>query len=261
MGKHKVVGSPTSKMVQIFVAKFLGNLNPHLNKLTLLMSARQYYAVSTSTARWRRSFRQRVARRLFDLGLRHELIRIGLRRDLAQPFPAPTAKIPILVRPLVESDLPILLTADAAMSPQEQREIVDRRAFAAKRIAGGFVAIDERDGRPCYVQWLVGASDNDFIRQLRGFPQLAADEALLENAYTPITHRGLGIMPAAMALIAERAETIGARYVITFVAQDNIPSLKGCQRSGFSPYVLQRQVWLGFGLVHHTSYTKVAKDD
>ena len=42
-------------------------------------------------------------------------------------------------------------------------------------------------------------------------------------------------MPAAMGLIAEKGETIGARYVITFVAPDNIPSLKGCQRCGFFP--------------------------
>ncbi len=49
---------------------------------------------------------------------------------------------------------------------------------------------------------------------------LPPNEALLEGAYTPASHRGLGIMPAAMALIAEKAETIGARYVITFVAPE-----------------------------------------
>jgi len=133
--------------------------------------------------------------------------------------------------------------------------------LAAKRIAGAFVAVDERDGRPCYIQWLFGAADNDFIRRLRGFPQLAADEALLEGAYTPASHRGLGIMPAAMGLIAEKAETIGARYVITFVDQNNIPSLKGCQRCGFSPDLLHRLVGLGFGLFRRDSFTKLAADD
>jgi RimJ/RimL family protein N-acetyltransferase len=50
----------------------------------------------------------------------------------------------------------------------------------------------------------------------------------------------LGIMSAAMALIAERATEVGARHVLTFVDQHNIASLKGCQRAGFHPQRLAR---------------------
>ena len=204
--------------------------------------------------------RTRVVGRL-RLGLRFETIRFGLRRDLAQPFPAPSAKIPISVRPLAESDLPALLAVDDNTSPEDRFQIASRRVMADRHLAGGFVAVDERDGRPCYVQWLFGAGDNDFVRRLQGFPQLAPDEALLEGAYTPASHRGLGIMPAAMALIAEKAEAIGARYVITFVDLTNVPSLKGCQRSGFSPDLLHRLVGLGFGFFRRDSFTKLAADD
>jgi RimJ/RimL family protein N-acetyltransferase len=209
--------------------------------------------------RWRQ-LRLRIAGRL-RLGLRNEATRFGLRRDLTHKFPAPPAKIPISVRPLVEADLPVLLAVDGTTSPEDRYEIACRRAMAAKRIAGAFVAVDERDGTPCYVQWLFGAADNDFVRRLHGFPQLAADEALLEGAYTPARHRGLGIMPAAMALIAEKADAIGARYVITFVAPDNIPSLKGCQRCGFSPDLVHRLVGFGFGLFRRDGFTKLAADD
>jgi RimJ/RimL family protein N-acetyltransferase len=207
-----------------------------------------------------RQLRIRIAGRL-RLGLRNESTRYGLRRDLAHPFPAPPAKIPISVRPLAEADLSALLAVDDTTSPEDRFEMACRRALAAKRIAGAYVAIDERDGTPCYVQWLFGAADNDFVRRLHGFPKLAADEALLEGAYTPATHRGLGIMPAAMALIAEKADTLGARYVITFVAPDNIPSLKGCQRCGFSPDLVHRLVGFGFGLFRRDSFTKLAADD
>lgn len=124
-----------------------------------------------------RRLRTRVAGRL-RLGLRFETTRFGLRRDLAQPFPAPSAKIPISVRPLVEADLPALLAIDATTSPEDRSQIASRRVMADRRMAGGFVAVDERDGRPCYVQWLFGPANNDFVRRLRGFPQLAADEAL-----------------------------------------------------------------------------------
>ena len=65
---------------------------------------------------------------------------------------------------------------------------------------------------------------NPLIRTLSGFPNLEPDEALLENAFTPVAYRGHGIMSAAMALIAERAADIGARNVLTFVGTDNIAS-------------------------------------
>jgi RimJ/RimL family protein N-acetyltransferase len=77
------------------------------------------------------------------------------------------------------------------------------------------------------------------------FPRLAPDEALLEGAYTPAQYRGLGIMPAAMARIAEHGVAIGARWVVTFVSDDNIPSLKGCDRAGFSPFVRRVERWKG----------------
>jgi RimJ/RimL family protein N-acetyltransferase len=224
------------------------------------ITVREPITASSDLADRLRQLRIRIAGRL-RLGLRNESTRYGLRRNLAQPFPAPSAKIPITVRPLVEADLPALLAIDDTTSPEDRFEIACRQALAAKRIKGAHVAIDERDGRPCYVQWLFGAADNDFVRRLRGFPQLAADEALLEGAYTPASHRGLSIMPAAMGLIAEKAEAFGARYVITFVDQRNIPSLKGCQRCGFSPDLLHRLTGLCFGLFRRDSFTKLAADD
>jgi RimJ/RimL family protein N-acetyltransferase len=195
------------------------------------------------------------------LGLRFEATRYGLRRDLNVPFVAPKAKIPIAVRPLVAEDLPKLLKIGPETSAQDRLEIAWRRAFAEKHLAGGHVAIDERDGSPCYVQWLLGAVDNDFIRSLGGFPELARDEALLENAYTPAGYRGLGIMPAAMSQIAEKAATFGARYVITFVEIGNIPSLKGCQRSGFSPHLVHNLTRYGFGVFRRDRFIALADDD
>ena len=66
---------------------------------------------------------------------------------------------------------------------------------------------------------------------------------MLEFAFTPEAHQGKGIMAAAMARIAERGADLGARYVITFVDHENVPALKGCQRSGFRPYLLRSDRW------------------
>src|SRR5258708_31525036 len=44
-------------------------------------------------------------------------------------------------------------------------------------------------------------------------------------------------MACAMAQIAERARPLGVRWVITFVDETSVPSLKGCAKAGFVPYV------------------------
>ena len=165
----------------------------------------------------------------WKLGLRAEITRYGLLRDLAHNFQAPGAKIPLAVRPLADRDLPALFGhAGAASELAERLEVAWRRAF---------------------------------IEKIGGFPPLADGEALLENAYTPPAYRGLGVMAAAMAQIAERARDFGARKVLTFVATDNIASLKGCQRAGFYPHLLHRRTRFGFGLITRDRFETLPEGD
>lgn len=213
------------------------------------------------TQEWLRKHRRRLASRL-AMGLISSQSRYALRRDLELQFAPRPAKIPITVRPLCADDLDLLMPQDdLSRSFDEQQEIAWRRSFADTVGSGGYVAIDGRDGRPCYVQWLLGASQNDLIRRLGGFPRLDEDTALLENAYTPPSHRGLGIMSAAMALIAERAAAFGARYVLTFVRTDNVASLKGCQKAGFEVHLIQRRLRVGYGLIDVSLYRKGGVSD
>jgi len=95
------------------------------------------------------------------------------------------------------------------------------------------------------MQWLVSSRENYRVQHQFGgqFPLLAADQALLEGAYTPPKHRGKKIMARAMAIIAERAQDLGARHVITFVAEGSGPSIKGCIRAGFTPYISRHESW------------------
>ncbi len=190
------------------------------------------------------TLRTKVARRL-ALGLRSRVDRYGLKRDLSVAIENPRAKIPVSVRAARDADLDRLLTPAGDADQHERQELNARRSFAQKVGGGAFVAIDERNGAPCYVQWLLGPQQNAVIGEIGGFPLLAQGEALLEDAYTPPSHRGLGIMSAAMALIAEQGAALGADKVITFVGVENIASLKGCKRAGFYPYLehVQRN-WL-----------------
>ena len=172
---------------------------------------------------------------------------LGLRRDLQVPFTAPDAKIPICIRCLTDRDIAALFdTSDPALSPEECELRNGRRELAEAGIGTGFVAVTETD-ESCYVQWLMGPADNDRIAfHFKGtFPLLKSGEALLEGAYTPESHRGKGIMPAAMARIAEFGPSLGAHAIITFVTDDNVPSLKGCARAGFNPYIRRIVTWHG----------------
>ena len=159
-----------------------------------------------------------------------------LRRDMTAPFPAPEARIPVTVRPLAEEDLPAII----AERPR-------RLPFLEQSVNTCYVAVTQ-DNSVAYMQWLIGPDGNDRIQTFFGgrLPALKRDEMLLEYAYTFLAYRGQRMMPSAMAKIAERAPDHGARYVLTFVRVDNIPSLKGCQRSGFSPHMLHTITWRFF---------------
>jgi RimJ/RimL family protein N-acetyltransferase len=172
-------------------------------------------------------------------------VHYGLRRDLAEPFEAPLAKIPLTIRPLRQSDVPSLLGMDTRhMSERGPYVRMHRLDFSREGIGQCYVAATDGD-EPCYMQWLMASRENPQIARYFHsiFPMLAADEALLEYAFTPEAYQGKGIMPAAMARIAEKAADLGARRVITFVDRENVPALKGCQRSGFRPYLLRHDRW------------------
>lgn len=173
-------------------------------------------------------------------------VSIGLQRDLNNEFQAPPAKINIEIRPLRKEDFAELLepSTDPSVNP---RIIAIQKRMVNANIPTCYVAVTT-DSKPCYIQWLIGYDDNQKIENyFRGvFPPLKESEALLEGAYSNPAFRGLRIMPMAMALIAEKATEINARWVHTFVDITNIPSLKGCQRAGFKPYLLRKDRWFLF---------------
>jgi RimJ/RimL family protein N-acetyltransferase len=186
----------------------------------------------------------------FARGLQSREVWIGLRRDLTRPFPAPNAKIPLAIREATPEDGAILFPSDlSGQAPADRAEVLWRRQVFAAGVRTCYVAVDARNGRPCYCQWLMSRDQNDEIRSISPFPPLEAGEALLENAYTPPEYRGFGIMSAAMALIAERGSERDARAVLTYVREDNVASLKGCQRAGFASYSKLENRWYAFGLV------------
>lgn len=98
----------------------------------------------------------------------------------------------------------------------------------------------------------------DAIRRAGALPALTAEEALLENAFTPVEYRGLGIMAVAVHLIAERASALGKRYLLAFVDMDNLASLKGVERAGLTPWSIRTRRQFGFGLLRTVRFAPIA---
>jgi hypothetical protein len=174
---------------------------------------------------------------------------VVLRRNLAKALDAPLAKIPIRVREATAADRAQIRTLIGELSGSDRST---RERFLALRIGTCYVAVDDQE-QVCYMQWLVGPEHNRLLSAHTKLPRLQEGESLLENAFTPAAFRGRGIMSCAMAQIAERARELPARSVITVVSEENIPSLKGCLRAGFEPYMLKLDGWLA--LRHLVRYT------
>jgi GNAT superfamily N-acetyltransferase len=188
-----------------------------------------------------------VGRRLYSPASRS----VVLRRDLDRPLASPQARTPITVRPVTAADR---ARVSALLSELSGYERSTRERFLELGIGTCYVAVNE-DAAICYLQWLVAPEHNDLLASHTNLPTLHDHEALLENAFTPVAYRGQGIMAAAMAQIATRGIELGARWALTVVREDNLPSLKGCVRAGFEPYMLKLDGWRL--LRHEIRYTRL----
>ena len=200
----------------------------------------------------------KVVRRLGE-GPYGERVLIGLRRDLRVSFPVPKPNVPISLRAFRPDDIPALFPAtDGAAAERERTDV----AWRLRTVEHGalksrcFVAVDETTGRPCHIQWITDGY-SDAIRTAAALPALSLDEALLENAYTPGAYRGLGIMSAVTARIAESAAERGVRYVAAFIDRDNVASLRGVQRAGLTPWQVETRRQYGFGLLRTVRFAPV----
>jgi GNAT superfamily N-acetyltransferase len=168
----------------------------------------------------------------------------GLRRDLTVAVDVADPAIAVSIRPLEPQDIPVFAEIDHSRHHRAVARLrFESGLLLASDIRTCYVAVTE-DGSPCYMQYLILPSENDQVDKFfEGiFPRLADDEALLEAAYTLEEYRGKGIMPFVMDHLAQEARDRGARWLVTFVATENVPSLKGCKRAGFVPYLLRGQI-------------------
>lgn len=202
----------------------------------------------------------RIGRRLRE-GPYGRRISVGLRRDVTVPFDTPGARLPIRLRDYRAADLEALFPRGCDAAAERERGDV---LWRLGKVGSGdlpsrcFVAVDVRSGRPCHIQWLTEPGYGAAIRRAGGLPELEANEAMLENAYTPVRYRGLGVMTAVVGLMADRAASLGKRRVVAFIDEDNSPSLRAAERAGLSRWVVRTRTQYGFGLVRISRFDRLA---
>jgi len=173
---------------------------------------------------------------------------LGLVRDLSVPVQAPPARIEYELRPLRDDDdLTFLTQAPPDESDHEAVLRLNQLRFVRAAIPTCYVAVTP-DNRICFMQWIIAARDIPRVNALFGpiYPAFADDEALLEGAYTPEAFRGKGLMSVGLTRVAAFGTHFGAKRAYTFVADDNIPSLKGCKKAGFVPAIARTYTFLCF---------------
>lgn len=184
-------------------------------------------------------------RELGRLALRHAwstTVSFGLRSDLDRLPEARAARIPVRMEPHDPASFSGFEAELARVSKGDAVEVAQRQRFCAAGVRTLYVAVDDSE-EPIYAQWLVRRDEQEALHRVtNGFPQLGEGEALVEGAYTFVSSRRFGAMADGMSQLLVRARDAGDRKVFTYVAHENIPSLRGCANVGFVPDHLRRDM-------------------
>jgi hypothetical protein len=151
-------------------------------------------------------------------------------------------------------------------------EDIDTRSSQKERIEFTFVGPDEIDrvdeemasksglakdllrprlmrGDRCFIGMMNGTkcyfsivSFNSFNISRRFSVRFSDEEAYVGNCYTLISHRGLGIYPAALQNLAQRLAVEGKKCLYLSIEFENRSSIRGVEKAGFYP-VAKASVW------------------
>ncbi len=170
-----------------------------------------------------------ISKRLYSENLSY-----GLKRDLNIEIPTPPSLLKLSFRYCRDDDAPYFELDN------NNHGLVDKQI--------NYCVVATKDDVPVYRVWLMGASQNDKIKEFWGdsFPPLKANETLVENSYTVPKFRGFGIMPYAMTKVAEKGKELGADTAIIYTSTDHFVSLRAGDYAGYHPFNLRKEKWFLF---------------
>ena len=181
-----------------------------------------------------------IRRRIYSNG--YFLLLYG---EIALPLQIPEPKTHVTLRPMKPDDIPKLL--DINQMGLKDEDVLERIRLLRVLNSGMqecYVA-ETDDGAPCHISWWVNSSQNPIIKEFYGggILPLAADEVLVEGAFTLEAYQRLGIQKWRRFKFFEKSLAIGAKRVINYVRHDNLPSLKSGKNAGYRLFMIRKDKW------------------
>jgi GNAT superfamily N-acetyltransferase len=197
----------------------------NLRKLLWLVSTGQFKVVFALLRRW----------------LYSDATATGLARSLETPVAARAPRRTLSVRPIAPHEQEAFADTSDARGDAALVRINARHLFTTG-IQTCYVAVTE-DGTPVYMQYLIGPDQNGRLGDAFGelMPPLAADEAMLEFAFSREQYRSVGAMPAVVPELAQKARDRGARRLVTWVPDRNQAVLRYFERIGFVRFAARKE--------------------
>ena len=160
----------------------------------------------------------------------------GLRCDLEKLPPAPKAKMAVEMDPLDLKAFHGFEAEYAMVTGHDAVEVYARERLREAGVSGAHLTVGP-NGEPAFVHWLIMPPTQEELHRFQPgrYRKLGPQEALVEGAYTFTAFRGKGLMIEGMAQLLVKAREAGMKTAWTYVALENIPSLRGCARAGFVP--------------------------
>lgn len=158
-----------------------------------------------------------------------------LKRDLNKEYNKPRVLLKVNIRPFKTEDVTFFVLDDSNSGSIDSF----KNCFVAETL----------EGIPCFRLWLIDASENHLIKETWGdlFPKLKDDEVYMESAYTVPKYRGRGLQAYVLNEVAEIAKRdFGANTALTYVATNNINSIRSIAYAGFEPNFLRTETWFLF---------------
>ena len=169
----------------------------------------------------------------------------GLDFDLTGIIAVPDVGVPLVVREIQESDIPLLLPMRRQnMNSGELRIRLERLMLLQAGIPACYVCVAPGE-QPCGMCWLISSRSNRLLQRHfhGGIQELGAGEVLLENIYTRPDRRGGHIMGYLTLKLFEIASQQGATRAIAFIKAENQASLQGAQWIGWKLRFIKKVTW------------------
>lgn len=183
--------------------------------------------------------------------LRHRVLSrtpsFGLSCDLSKLPPLKEGAVPLTLKPCLD-DFDGFADEMGRTTGADYGRALRRKRLHEMGVRTLHVARNQ-EYEPVYVQWLVTAADRTGLDKagIDYWPPFPPNEVLLEFAYTFTPFRGMGAMGDGMGRLLRIAADQGANAAHTYVTPDNVPSLRGCAKVGFTlAHVRETTVFAGF---------------